>query len=252
MGLAEILDAINEAALRDDVVQALLLCQTLAGDAGSEGLRSWAEQELTGYSSTDDLPSYRWLKGAMVAHGAVPGGRIARQPIPPDLLPRDATDPDLLKTAVLSSIAEINAIAQKGESITLVPGHSARLARLVNLANAGSARYEQVHFVFPAAAYEGILVAVRSRLLSFTAELRRRMPGRTKLTSRKLARAVEDAATSMIVSIDGDNNTIAVSAGSGRVSARSNWWRRPGWVTVVSGVLGVTAGVLRGILGWPF
>ena len=81
--VAALLTRIEDKALDGDVVQALLLCQQLAGHAASEPLRAWAEKELNGWTRGEELPDYRMLKGAMVGHGSVPGSRI-QLPIPSD------------------------------------------------------------------------------------------------------------------------------------------------------------------------
>lgn len=87
--LSELLNEIDAAALDGDVTRALLLCQKLAGHAGSEELRSWAERELTGYPPDVPVPELRRVSVAMYGHGVIPGARVHDMSIPSDLLPSD-------------------------------------------------------------------------------------------------------------------------------------------------------------------
>ena len=92
MNSAELLDllgSIEQAAIDGDVVQALLLCQKLGGDADSAELRDWARHELKGYPGTVYLPDYRRVKAQLFGDGAAPGQRISDVPIPMDAPPLD-------------------------------------------------------------------------------------------------------------------------------------------------------------------
>ena len=250
--LSELLDQIDEAALDGDVTRALLLCQKLAGHAGSGELRSWANNELTGYPSVDDLPTYRYVRGAMLGYGVAPMQRLSRVPIPSDMLPSDLVDEGILEMPLGSSISEIQTTAQQHSDLTLMPGHSGRLAQLVNALNQGTAKFEQIHFTCSSGAYEGIVTAVRAKLMSLTASLRESLPKGAALDDRRLQREVER----WTININGDNNAVAMATDTARATAQPTQWWQPLWVKIVGGcglvALVVIEEVWRRATIWPF
>ena len=251
--LSELLDQIDQAALDGDVTRALLLCQKLAGHAGSDELRSWAERELGGYPSAGDVPEYRSVKCAMVGHGVAAMNRLVGHPIPPDLLPLEDGVRSFPEAEIRFSIAEVQQKSRSDESVTFIPERAAAMAHLVNAANQGSATFEQIHLTCSAASLVGVVTAVKSRLIGLTADLRENLPKGVALDDRKLSNVVRDASVVVI----GDHNTIAAASDSAEATAHSRRWWQPLWVKVVGGCSLLVLGVVieetwRRATIWPF
>ena len=77
-----LLDQIESEAMDGDVVKALRLCIKLGGHSGSADLRQWAERELNGYDSEDELPDYRRINAPLCYDGTLIGveGKGSRTP----------------------------------------------------------------------------------------------------------------------------------------------------------------------------
>ncbi|MYE16870.1 MAG: hypothetical protein F4Y07_10370 [Gemmatimonadetes bacterium] len=252
--VAELLKRIEDKALDGDVVQALLLCQQLAGHAGSAPLRAWAEKELNGWTPDEELPDYRMLKGALVGHGSLPGSRV-QLPIPPDFLGDEVLEARARSVPVRDSISAVQQTARR-ESVTLMPNNSALLAQLVNKVNAGSVDFDQIHLQCPGAAYEGIVTGVRSKLMSLVAELRNSLPAEAALDDRRVKAAVSRAADNLVV-VAGDHNAVTVGDKSRTIGDNRRWSvRRHGVPAAIgTGLAAVVTFILellrRGSI-WPF
>lgn len=251
--LSALLDQIDDAALGGDVTRALLLCQKLAGHAGSEELRSWAERELAGYPPDAELPEFRTIRGVMIGQGVMPGARFQHVTIPSDILPKELLDEGFLDLPIRWSIAQVQAAADTGKDVTVMPHRSALLAQVVNSANQSAAQFEQVHFDCSSTAFLAISTAVKSKLLSLTAELRRFLPDNASLDHRKLSRAVENASVVVL----GDHNTIATATAAAQATAQQSRWWQPLWVKITGGcglvALGITIEeIWRRAEVWPF
>ena len=250
--VSDLLTRIEDETLDGDVVKALLLCQKLAGHAGSDLLRSWAEKELTGWPPGEYLPDYRMLKGAMLGHGSAPGG-IVRMPIPTDMLPKELLDEDVLAMPVRFSISQIQETSTQ-ENVTAMPSHSGMLANLVNERNQGSAVLSQVHLHCPGSAYGGIVTTVRTKLISLVSELGRSLPADITLNNKKVKAAVSKAADNLVVV--GDHNIITVGDKSKAIGDNRRWMSgRRGVAAITTGAVafgGAILELLRRESIWPF
>ena len=250
--VSDLLRRIEDETLDGDVVKALLLCQKLAGHAGSDLLRSWAEKELTGWPPGEYLPDYRMLKGAMLGHGSAPGG-IVRMPIPTDMLPKELLDEDVLAMPVRFSISQIQETSTQ-ENVTAMPSHSGMLANLVNERNQGSAVLSQVHLHCPGSAYGGIVTTVRTKLISLVSELGRSLPADITLNNKKVKAAVSKAADNLVVV--GDHNVITVGDKSKAIGNNRRWMSgRRGVAVITTGAVafgGAILELLRRESIWPF
>lgn len=79
MNSAELVDRIEDAAIDGEVVEALLLCQKLGGDAGSTELREWAEPELEGCPHGEPPSEHRLASGQLLAAGSALNGHENRE-----------------------------------------------------------------------------------------------------------------------------------------------------------------------------
>lgn len=160
-------------------------------------------------------------------------------------------DEGFLDIPVRWSIAEIQAAADTGGDVTLMPSRSALLAQIVNASNSGTADFEQVYYSCPSTAFLAIVTAAKSKLISFTSELRRSLSSSASLDNRKLPQAVERASVVVI----GDNNMVATDTAQ-TTAQRTRWWQ-PLWVKIVGGCSVVAVGVVieevwRRSNIWPF
>ena len=127
--LSDLLRAIEEETLHGDITTALLLCQKLGGHLGSDLLRSWAVNELTGWPPEEPVPDYRTLEGAPVGHGSVLAQSV-KTPIPADWFSPELLDAGALTASVRTSISEVQQISKR-EDVSLMPPSAALLAKYV-------------------------------------------------------------------------------------------------------------------------
>ncbi|MXZ53066.1 MAG: hypothetical protein F4Z34_07775 [Acidimicrobiaceae bacterium] len=218
--LLDLLDRMEEAAIGGDVVEALLLCQKLGGDADSAGLQDWAKHELGGYPQEVTPPEYRRVAALLFGNGAFLGGKpVTGHPIPMDVLPKPEKE-ELGRGILLSMpVSQIQTIAKK-ETAEWRPSHSARIIDAVNAANKASMSYDDIYFGMPGHGCAAVIVAVRSRIVSLVTLLRRSIPSDAQPDQVSVKAAVLEAVTAPTVNILGSNNALVVGDGStARVSA---------------------------------
>ena len=252
--VAELLRRIEDEALDGDVVKALLLCQKLGGHAGSDLLRLWAQKELNGWPTGEELPDYRSRKGAMIGVGSVPGALAEMEmAIPTDALPQELRDAGILDVPVRESISSLQELAGR-EHLRFMPGNSARLAALVNESNVGSFVVGQVHLSCPGSTYAGIITAVRSKVIDLTSELERSLPAAVTISDKRLKSAVTSVAERLVVV--GDHTTITVGDKSKAIGDNRRWMSGRRGVTAVStgavAISGAVVELLRRESIWPF
>ena len=219
MNSAELLDRIEEAAINGDVVEALLLCQKLGGDADSAELRDWAKHELEGYPQEVTAPEYRRVAALLFANGSFLGGTpITGHPIPMDVL--SEADRKMFGSGMLLDmpVSQIQTIAKK-ETAEWRPSHSARIIEAVNSANEALTLYDDVYFAMPGHGCAAVIVAVRSRIVSLATLLRGSLPGDAQPDQASVKAAVSEAVMAPTVNIVGSHNALIV--GDGRTASVS-------------------------------
>ena len=208
----ELLDRIKEAAINNDVIGALLLCQELGDDADSAELRDWAKHELEGHPQEVMPPEYRRVRGQLFGRGAAPGQRIPAVPIPMDLLPEAERREFAKGIPIWDSLSEIVANSKK-ERVGWMPSNPSRLLRRVNAANAAPVVFDEIYFGISGAAFTGVVTAVRSRIVSLVSQLRGSLPADQQPDSTAGKPAASEVATRSVVHITGDHAQVAVGAG---------------------------------------
>ena len=212
MNSAELLDRIEEAAIDGEVVQALLLCQKLGGDADSADLREWAERELEGYPHGELPPEYRRVPGQLLASGAAPMRRLPAVPIPMEALPEPERSVYDKGIPVLNSISEI-AERATGGTVAVRPSNVVRILNAVNSSNEALTRFDDIYFGITGPAFGTVVAVVRSRIVKLVAQLRESLCAGQQLDSAAVGAAVSEAITGSVVNITGDHNQVAVGAG---------------------------------------
>ncbi|MFD7748015.1 hypothetical protein ACFV2V_16820 [Streptomyces sp. NPDC059698] len=203
--------------LDDSVALASILRQVLimGAHASSASLRTWAQQELKGYSDpTGEVPAYRKVPAQLKADTLAGRDHFKGQDISPRDLPETVEDVGN-EVTIAWGVHEIQVTAgsREGEHIRLGGTNMAQVARLMTR----DQRQRQgnpflvvtsVYWSVSTATLEGILDQIRTRLTEFVAELRSALPnGEEEPTSEQVQRAF----TSIHITV-GDNSPVTVSA----------------------------------------
>jgi hypothetical protein len=166
-------DALDE---KKSLAQLLRRCLVLANQLRNEQLKTWANQELEGYSSSKGLPDYRVVPASAVGDFSGFGGsRIRDYPIPPSVLESEhrwrAT-----KVSLMQSVSAYEAAIRdcKGAVYFEWPGdmvlyYQARLLPDYYLVSAK----QQI----PSSTLVEVLNAVRTRTLNLTLGIQNELAG---------------------------------------------------------------------------
>ena len=210
--LLELLGRIEESAIHGEVVDALLLCQKLGGDASSAELRGWARHELEGYPQEATLPEYRTVRGQLFGDGAAPGRRISGVAIPMDALPRAVSEKLAKGLPVRGSISELEARSGKEQS-KLGIHDMGKMLELINSANTSLVTYDMAYLGISGAVFRGLITAVRSRIVELVTQVRSSLPDREILGIGTVRDAVTGAWSGTIMVV-GDHNALIMGDGS--------------------------------------
>ena len=167
---------VQEAAIDEQSQVATLLrkCKVLAARLGSEELSRWIDNELNGYESLDQLPSYRVLNVRSYGDFVGPFGRqMKNAPIPPGALPEE------LREGIQTS-----RISMPISTLTSLSTHesSSRLSWPPDVVSIyGERIYEGMNCLIawqllPRSALVAILDTVRTRVLNFALEIEKEYP----------------------------------------------------------------------------
>lgn len=193
MSYAELLDQIEEAAIRGDVVKALLLCQKLGREEQSAELREWARHELEGYPEGEPPPDYRQVMGQLFASMTARGGRLPAVAVPMDALPEPERSTYEQGIPLLHPISEIMERAAQ-ERVVGRTTNTTRLLRVVNAAHDAPTMFDDVYVQVTGPTFAGVVTTVRSRIMRLVSELRSALPA-----DEQPAPAVVQAAVSEVI-----------------------------------------------------
>lgn len=244
----------------------LRMCLALGTDIRSARLRQWAQRELNGYRSDDDLPAYRTVGAAL--HGDIRYGPLHGKPelIERRFIPAEARDHliDMNGHDVRDSIAEVAAIVARANQLSSglvihdVPDES-RL-RVAIERNVGHQKYSRIYWAVAAAAYEGLLDRVRTAAVSIVTEVRMEAgeAQRGADGSEPLSAAADQA---VALHVSGSNNQIHVnqagrdnagatpgSAGGDDVAKASLGWTRRQTLWTIASFAIALAGIVITVL----
>ena len=212
MNSAELLDRIEEAAIDGNVVEALLLCQTLGRDADSAEVREWAKHELEGYPEGEPPPEYRQVPGQLLASGATPLSQFSVVSIPLEILPEPECSVYEQGVPLLHSISEI--VERAAESrVKVRPGTQARMLHAVNSANEALTMFDDIYFritgpAFGTRGHGGAVAHCQTRGAAAGVPPADQQPDSTAGKPVTL-----EVPTSSVVNITGNHNQVAMGAG---------------------------------------
>lgn len=209
MNFAELLDRIEEAAVNGDVVEALLLCQKLGGDADSAELQEWSERELERYPQGEPPPDYRWIPGQFFASGAAPMTRLSAVPIPLEALPEPERSFYDKGIPVVNSISEIAERATESR-VAVRPSNVVRLLNAVNASNEALTMFDDIYIRTTGPAFGTVVTVVRSRIVKLVAQLRVSLAAGQQLDSAAVGAAMSYVMTGSVVNVTGNNNVVTV------------------------------------------
>ena len=161
----ELRDGIVDAATPASVV--LRKAKILAATLHEPQLGQWLSNELDGYSSFSDLPSYRKLHLPLLGNFAGPRGFISNYLIPITLLPEPLNDrPNDVPMAQPLREIEASAAAANDTVRSPLPAEAVLLVR-ERIRLTGNFVLVELYHPLTKATFEGLIDSVRNRLLDF-------------------------------------------------------------------------------------
>lgn len=171
-----LLREIQQAAIDENSQVATLLrkCKVLAVRLGSQEFGDWIDNELNGYKTLDELPTYRILRvGSYGDFVGVFGRQGKNLPIPPESVPEEIreyiqTSRLTMAVSALANLAETEDASREGWPPDVV--------RII-----GSQIYEDMNCLsawklLPRAALIAVLDTVRTRVLNFALQIEGEYP----------------------------------------------------------------------------
>lgn len=207
-----ILDEIVNEALDEtrSLSQLLRKCLVLANQLKNEQLKAWANQELEGYKTSQDVPDYRVVNAPAAGNFSGYGGAAMNNfPIPPGVLKLEHRS-RAQKVKLMQSVSAYEEAVRKNTTGVVYfawPGdlvlyYQERLMESYNLVSANQ------HI--PISSVVEILNAVRNRTLKLTLEIQNELPD-----SRDIKAIPADHVQEIVVhQIFGGNNIIGSSGSS--------------------------------------
>lgn len=234
-------ERLERDVLDDSVPLASVLRQVLVigGHASSQALRTWALQELHGYTNSEaELPDYRKGYAPMRADARSVAWQTKGETITKYELPEFAREYYSEEVPIPFGVGKIESMIARSapdEPIRLSPPGAAELVRFMTYERrGGGVVVEAVYWAVDVSVLQDVLDQVRTRLTQFVAELRDVMPaGEHEPTPEQVHRAVQS-----IQITAGDNSPISLTAPVAYAEEHSTamaspqermsrfWWRR--------------------------
>ena len=206
--IREIRDACTDPSVkvRDLLRKAKVIATTLR----NEPLKQWLTRELNGYAAKEELPSYRKINSPPLGTFSGPlGSRISNYLLPVSMMP-DFLQASANAVVLGQPIGEIEAMAESavGKGLRHPWSAEAVLVLQQTITVSGYALVE-VYQPLTKPNFEGILDAVRTRLLDFVLGLQELNP--EVLDSEKALTGLAGDQVSQVfnVAIYGDHNVVA-------------------------------------------
>ena len=153
---------------RVGIEQSLNRLYILALDVKNKELANWAEKELNGYTSTDELPAYRKADGATLRYTGINGGfQVTNQPLQPSFIKqehRDIIDNIQMREGIrfLSELASSEQPATRDLSL---------LAHDVLELSGGQVQCISIKQIIPQSIFQGACAEVKHKMLQALVEL---------------------------------------------------------------------------------
>jgi hypothetical protein len=151
------------------LTDALVKTKILLYEIGNKELVEWVNNELNGYSNSDDVPPYRILPSHVFGNLSNPVSRYRRHPIPLGHLPTHIQD-SLVRSKMPQSVASLEDLAKQQKPVSRPIPMECNHSLGEQLDN--SFRVERAWCEIAIHDVKSIIVNVRSRLLDFMLELR--------------------------------------------------------------------------------
>jgi len=148
--------------------QSLNRLYVLALDVKNDVLAHWAEKELNGYNTTDELPEYRKAVGLMLKYTGINGGfQVTNQPLQPSFISQEFRDKleniELFEgIRYLSELASADRPAERDISM---------LAGDVSEKTCGQVQCFSIKQIVPQSVYQKACAEVKHRMLQALVEL---------------------------------------------------------------------------------
>lgn len=232
-------DGLNSAS---DLADALRKCISLAGKAGSDELRSWANRELRGYGPNDRLPEYRKVRAPIYLDGVSMPYQITAQRISPSQLPEVAHGKIDETVELVYPIGQIQDLwrqaRESGKPAMLSLPGGAELAQLINIeANNRFQSVQRLYWAIDASSLGSVLDNVRTTLVELVAALRQGMAGNDDAVP---SRELTAQAVSIAVYGEGSRVTVRdvnVAGQGGHVETHTSPTVRRGHLVRIAAVL---------------
>ncbi|WP_433268158.1 hypothetical protein ACQPZF_03515 [Actinosynnema sp. CS-041913] len=241
---------IQQGALDNSVSVTTLLrkCLALGGQAQSRALMDWAQKELNGYWDDDEVvPQYRRITAVIAADIAMIHGVVEGQQISALDLPEVAHDTIGDEVRLGHGIAEIEDLANRGETTLLSLPGSSELMRLMNYGRRGSGgQFVRLYWMASDSAFRGVVERIRNLLVQMVAEMMAEMNDDdevpTKTTADQAVHVVIKGGRRNTITLvnsqaaEGGTSTVTPSDGPAKPDGFWQRLRRRGVVVVLSTV----------------
>ncbi len=245
---------IQSSALDREVplTDTLRLCIALGGRLGSPELGSWAEAELNGYASDDELPDYRRLRAALKMNYVYGFNHVTSQEVTSGFIDewfRPRMNDVTLKQPI-SALEDLLANGDSASGITLSATDALHSMIYNNAPDNEFLSVSAVYWEVPRSAIAGVLDRVRTRLVSMVAKFDAEVskPGTsTDVAAQQAINVVAEQGATVHVTNTGSGDAASSSGSSRLTTTRTaegsdsssggwwNWWRTTG--TIVASLL---------------
>ncbi len=194
------------------LTEALIKTKVVLHKIGHKELIDWVNNELNGYSDTDELPSYRILPAQVLANMANVAYQINAHPIPTMHL-KESYRESLETAKMTESLAVLEKFTEsKGGSLRRPIPMEANY--MLGEPLSGGYQIQSAWSEIQLTGVTSILTQVRSRLLDFLLELNESFDDGMSDEEVRQRAAVTDAENIFNNAIFGDNATVIVGSGN--------------------------------------
>ncbi len=212
----ELLHEIYKGALDEhtNLAEVLRHCVVLGHRLKYDPLKEWANRELNGYSSEDQLPSYRVLNSRLIGNYVIPGYQLKSHAVEMHIFPKDQIK-DLLTISLKNEIAVLQAW-EKDDPIRLSPNHN-NLENYIT-SKIGHGQYcTSVWLELDRSQIVGLLSQIRNRIMEFVLNIEDEIGGAPLSQVASQPQTLERVDNLFLTNVFGD--VANVVSGTGRIVA---------------------------------
>jgi len=225
---------------KQPITTLLRKCIVLAHQLKNERLRMWANEELNGYSSIDNLPDYRILPAPATGLFVGPGWARFEQGIPSFALEKD--DRQFAESvSVAQSVGALEHLLSSGSASSISFPWNANLVAIYQNKLQSGWQLFSAQQVVPKSAIAGIVDTVRTRVLNMTLEIQSEIGDKDEDLKQITPEESKKVDQTIVNNIFGGN--VYVSTGQSNMAATTVQQQQQ---NIVSGDWEHLAKVLRG------